>query len=55
MGHLLLQQALTQSKVSEFLDSYEMNSAKTKRNYGIGLGHFETFLHEKYQESEIIV
>ena len=49
MGYLLLQQALTQPKVSEFLDSYEMNSAKTKRNYSIGLGHFETFLNEKYQ------
>jgi integrase len=49
MGHLLLQQALSQPKVSEFLDSYEMNSVKTKRNYGIGLGHFETFLDARYE------
>lgn len=26
-----------------------MNSTRTPKNYGIGLGHFETFLNEKYQ------
>ena len=34
--------------MNEFLDSYAMNSFSTKKIYGIGLSHFETFLHEKY-------
>jgi len=48
-GFLLLEQTLAQPKVNEFLESYEMNSASTKKSYGIGLGHFETFLHEKFR------
>jgi integrase len=42
---LALQETLSQPKVKEFLDSYELNSKMTKRNYSTGLGHFETFLH----------
>ena len=48
-GFLLIDQTLSQPKVNEFLDSYAMNSSSTKRIYGIGLSHFETFLHGKYQ------
>lgn len=48
-GYLLIEQTLSQPKVNEFLDSYAMNSSSTKKIYGIGLSHFETFLHEKYQ------
>ena len=48
-GFLLIDQTLSQPKVNEFLDSYEMNSSSTKKIYGIGLSHFETFLHGKYQ------
>ena len=48
-GFLLIEQTLSQPKVNEFLDSYAMNSSSTKIIYGIGLSHFETFLHEKYQ------
>ena len=48
-GFLLIEQTLSQPKVNEFLDSYAMNSSSTKKIYGIGLSHFETFLHGKYQ------
>ena len=48
-GFLLLDQTVSQSKVSEFLDSYEMNSGSTKKIYRIGLAHFETFLHIQYR------
>ncbi len=53
-GFLLIDQTLSQPKVNEFLDSYEMNSSSTRKIYGIGLSHFETFLHGKYQNNLVI-
>jgi hypothetical protein len=50
-GTLLLHETLSQEKVKEFLESIARNSQKSKDVYGIGLSHFQTFLHHKYPES----
>jgi len=46
---LLSKTVFNQQKVNEFLDSVARNSIKSKRIYGIGLSHFQTFLDSRFK------
>lgn len=43
---LLQKETFSQPKVIRFLDSVGRNSVKTRRIYGIGLSHFQTYLNQ---------
>ena len=47
-GLLLRQETISQQKVIDFLDSIARNSHRSKDTYSIGLSHFQTFLHGRY-------
>ncbi len=41
------------NRVQQFLNSVGRNSSNSKRIYGIGLGHFQSFLQDKYSPATI--
>ena len=40
-------------KVKQFLDSVGRNSSNSKKIYGIGLGHFQSFIKNKYSPATV--
>ena len=46
---LLSKEIFSQPKVIEFLDSVARNSTQSRKIYGTGLSHFQTFLDHKYE------